>query len=56
MLAGLGRDEVDGIVSEQGRVEVGCEFCGLKYHFDRVDVGGLFTPVRDQPPGSSARH
>jgi molecular chaperone Hsp33 len=56
MLQGLGREEVDGIVLEQGRVEVGCEFCGVKYHFDPVDVGELFTPVRDQPPGSSARH
>jgi molecular chaperone Hsp33 len=52
MLKGLGRDEVDGIVQEQGRVEIGCEFCGLKYHFDPVDVGELFTPARDQPPGS----
>ena len=56
MLKGLGRDEIDGIVVEQGRVEIGCEFCGLKYHFDPVDVGELFTPMRDQPPGSSARH
>lgn len=53
MLKGLGREEVDGIVAEQGRAEVGCEFCGLKYHFDAVDVGELFTPARDQPLGSS---
>jgi molecular chaperone Hsp33 len=56
MLRGLGREEIDGIIVEQGRVEIGCEFCGLKYHFDPVDVGELFTPVRDQPPGSSATH
>ena len=56
MLRSLGREEIDGIVVEQGRVEIGCEFCGLKYHFDPVDVGELFTPVRDQPPGSSATH
>jgi molecular chaperone Hsp33 len=54
MLKGLGRPEVDDIVDEQGRVEVGCEFCGVKYHFDAVDVGELFTPRRDQPPGSAA--
>ncbi len=53
MLKGLGRDEIDGILSEQGRVEIACEFCGLKYHFDPVDVGELFTAARDQPPGSS---
>ena len=52
MLKALGRDEVDGIVVEQGGVEIGCDFCGRKYHFDPIDVGGLFTPPRDQMPGS----
>ena len=54
MLKGLGREEVDGIVVEQGRAEIACDFCGLKYHFDSVDVGGLFTPAGEQMPGSSA--
>ena len=52
MLKSLGRDEIDGIVTEQGRVEIACDFCGKKYHFDPVDVGELFTLGRDQPPGS----
>jgi molecular chaperone Hsp33 len=56
MLKSLGRAEIDDIVREQGRVEIGCDFCGIKYHFDPVDVGELFTPVRDQPPGSTATH
>ena len=54
MLRGLGRDENDSLIAERGEVEVGCEFCGLKYRFDAVDVGEMFTPVRDQPPGSQA--
>jgi molecular chaperone Hsp33 len=54
MLRSLGREEVDGIVLEQGRVEVACDFCGTKYQFDSVDVGGLFTPAARQMPGSSA--
>ena len=54
MLVSLGRDEVDDIVVEQGRAEIACDFCGLKYHFDSVDVGGLFTPMAEQMPGSSA--
>ena len=53
MLKGLGRDEVDSIIEERGDVEVACEFCGRQYHFDPVDVGELFTPPRDQAPGSS---
>ena len=54
MLRSLGAAEVEGIIAELGKVDVGCEFCGLQYGFDAVDVGGLFTVVRDQPPGSSA--
>lgn len=54
MLRGLGREEIDSIVAEQGQVEIGCDFCGLQYQFDPVDVGELFTPGRDQPPASSA--
>ena len=52
MLRGLGRAENESILAERGDVEVGCEFCGLKYHFDAVDVGEMFTPGRDAPPGS----
>jgi len=54
MLRSLGREEVDGIVAEQGRAEIGCDFCGVKYHFDAVDVGELFTPAGNQPPGSAS--
>jgi molecular chaperone Hsp33 len=56
MLKSLGREEVDGIVAERGNVEIGCDFCGLQYHFDAVDVGELFTPDRDQPPSSGIVH
>ena len=54
MLRGLGRDESDSLIAERGEVEVGCEFCGLKYRFDAVDIGEIFTPPLDQPPSSSA--
>jgi molecular chaperone Hsp33 len=52
MLLGLGREEIDGIVAEQGQVEIHCDFCAARYRFDPVDVGELFTPPADQPPGS----
>lgn len=54
MLRSLGRAEIDGIVREQSQVEVGCEFCGLRYRFDPVDVGELFVAPADQAPGSNA--
>ncbi|MCV5951603.1 Hsp33 family molecular chaperone HslO, partial [Escherichia coli] len=31
MLVGLGREEVGSILQEQGRVEIGCDFCGQHY-------------------------
>jgi len=54
MLKGLGREEVDSVVAERGDVEIGCEFCGLKYHFDSVDVGELFSDSLAQAGGSDA--
>jgi molecular chaperone Hsp33 len=56
MLKSLGREEIDGIVVEQGRVEIACEFCGTKYHFDVVDVGELFTEKLKQPPTTGGVH
>lgn len=53
MLRGLGREEVDEILAEQGQVEINCDFCGAGYRFDAVDVGELFVPPQDQLPGSS---
>jgi molecular chaperone Hsp33 len=54
MLRGLGQQECDEILAEQGRVDIGCEFCGARYLFDAVDVATLFTPERDHPPGSNS--
>ena len=54
MLLGLGREESDSLIAERGEVEVGCDFCGVQYRFDAVDVGELFTPGPNQAPGSSA--
>ncbi len=51
MLRSLGSAEVEQILAEQGRVEVGCEFCGVLYHFDAVDAAQLFTDRADQAPG-----
>lgn len=43
MLISLGRDEVASIVAEQGRIEVGCEFCGRRYTFTPAEAEGLFA-------------
>ena len=51
MLRGLGTDEIEGIISERGSVEVACEFCGALYEFDPVDAAHIFThQTHQQPP------
>lgn len=45
MLVGLGADEVNDIVAEQGKVEITCEFCDSFYAYDAVDVVALFKGV-----------
>jgi molecular chaperone Hsp33 len=54
-LQGLGHDEVQSILEEQGRVDVDCEFCGRRYSFDLVDVESLFAGEFTLP-GGPARH
>jgi len=48
----LGESEMNDIVAERGRIDVDCEFCGARYHFDSVDVRALFASDA-YPLGSS---
>jgi molecular chaperone Hsp33 len=50
MLRGLGREEIEDLLTERESVEVLCNFCGRPYHFDAVDCAGLF--VEGSSPGS----
>ena len=54
MLQSLGREESDSLIAELGQVEVACDFCGLQYRFDAVDVGEMFAPPQSAAPGSQA--
>ncbi len=55
MIRGLGREEADSILEEQGRIEVGCDFCGRQYRFDPVDTTQIFAaPAQVVVPGTSA--
>ena len=52
-LRGMGRREVESIIEERGSVEADCEFCNAHYHFDAVDVAGLFAEgFQATSPGS----
>ena len=53
MLRSLGEDEVNDMIRELGSIEVACEFCNHKYHFDAVDAGQLFTSsLPHNPPAT----
>ncbi|WP_294764750.1 Hsp33 family molecular chaperone HslO [uncultured Rhodoferax sp.] len=56
MIVGLGRDEVESILSERGDIEVSCEFCGDQQRFDPVDAAQLFTDPLQRASGGSAPH
>lgn len=53
MIQGLGADEANDILAEQGSIAVDCEFCGAQYRFDAVDAAQIFKPPGEQPPSSS---
>lgn len=54
ILRGLGREEVEEVLAEQGVVEVRCEFCGALYRYDRVDVEHALAG--GGAPGSAQYH
>jgi len=43
MLRMLGNDEITGILEEQGKIEVNCDFCNTHYQFDKVDAAQLMA-------------
>jgi molecular chaperone Hsp33 len=50
----LGEAETRSVLAERGRVEVTCEYCGKRRHFDAVDVDSLF--VESVAPPSDTLH
>ncbi|MEP6964833.1 MAG: Hsp33 family molecular chaperone HslO [Polaromonas sp.] len=56
MLRGLGTAEIESIIAERGKVDVGCEFCGAQYAFDPVDAAQIFThQIHQQPPAPTVQ-
>jgi molecular chaperone Hsp33 len=54
MIVGLGREEAESILLEQGQIDVSCDFCGQRYLFDAVDAAGLFTADEASTVAASA--
>ncbi len=55
ILRGLGREEVEQVLAEEGVVEVRCQFCGATYRYDRVDVAQVLSDS-SAAPGSDRYH
>jgi molecular chaperone Hsp33 len=54
VLRNLGRDEAMAAIQDDGRVEVTCEFCNTRYHFDRIDLEQVFRALPDAPSSPTA--
>lgn len=42
VLRSLGKKEIDDIIKEQGKIQVGCQFCNKTYEFDAKQAEELF--------------
>ncbi|MEP7043321.1 MAG: Hsp33 family molecular chaperone HslO [Dokdonella sp.] len=43
MLRSLGREENESVLTEQGSIDVTCEFCNRRYVFDTDDIAAVFA-------------
>jgi molecular chaperone Hsp33 len=55
MLRLLGKQEVESILAELGKIEVNCDFCNKQYVFDAVDATQILASSLAIKPGS-AKH
>ncbi|GGI99617.1 33 kDa chaperonin [Shewanella hanedai] len=39
----VSREEIDSILAETGKIEMGCEYCNSNYSFDSIDVAAIFS-------------
>jgi molecular chaperone Hsp33 len=46
MLCGLGVEELEALLAQEGRAEVTCRFCGDRYVLERPEVEALITGLR----------
>jgi len=56
VLEGLGREELDSILREEGSIKVDCEYCSAVYRFDAVDVEQLYSDALNHDPPLDVRH
>ncbi len=48
----IGKTEVDGLIHEQGSIDMHCDYCGTHYRFDAIDAQALFAEGRSPSDGA----
>ena len=48
----IGKVEVDGLIHEQGSIDMHCDYCGTHYRFDAIDAQALFAEGRSPADGA----
>ncbi len=48
----LGRDDLESLLQEQGKVDVTCQYCNEHYQFDAVDIAMLFQQNSTEQPST----
>jgi molecular chaperone Hsp33 len=44
-LASLGREEVETMIAEDGKIEIKCDLCNEPYTYTEKDVDSIFAPA-----------
>ena len=50
MLLGLGPDELEALLAQEGQAEITCRFCGDRYVLGRPEVEALIAELRTGTP------
>lgn len=48
LIAGLGKDEIEETLEQEGKLEVRCHFCNQKYTFERDDVEDILEKITEE--------
>lgn len=51
LIAGLGKEEIEETLAEQGEIEIRCNFCNEKYNFDKVEVEKILNELEAKEKG-----
>ncbi|RJG51624.1 Hsp33 family molecular chaperone HslO [Motilimonas pumila] len=55
-LISVAKEELLDIIKEKGEIAMDCEYCQSSYHFDAVDVEGLFTAENRVETDENIKH